>query len=80
MTEDEPLIAMELAQTIDEAGGTAFGAAAILAARKIPFLFCTADSGGRGQFAQWPDAPIVAKPHNPRVILDALSQLLQSRS
>ena len=113
VAEDEPLIAMELAQTIKEAGGTvvasarthqealrfaeqaqcdaalldvrlrdgtAFGAAAILAARGIPFLFCTAVSDDRGQFALWPDAPIVAKPHNPRVILDALSRLLHSRS
>ena len=55
VAEDEPLIAMELAQT-------------------------TADSDGHGQFALWPDAPIVAKPHNPGVILDALSRLLQSRS
>ena len=54
--------------------------ARILAARGIPFLFCTADSGERGQFALWPDAPIVAKPHNPSVILDALSRLLQSRN
>ena len=113
VAEDEPLIAMELAQTIEEAGGTlvasarthlealrfaeeaecdvalldvrlrdgsAFEAAAILAARGIPFLFCTADSGDRSQFAPWPDAPIVAKPHHACVILDALSRLLPSRS
>ncbi len=108
VVEDEPLIAMELAQTIEEAGGivvasvrsqhealdraeqgdfhaalldvrlpdgTAFDVAARLAARGIPFVFCTADNEGRAKFSDWPDAPVVTKPHSPEIIVDALSRL-----
>jgi len=59
--------------------GTTFEAAAKLTARGIPFLFCTADNEDRGQFAHWPDAPIITKPHQTSVLVDALSRLLQSR-
>jgi len=112
VAEDEPLIVMELAQMISEAGGivagsartpqealafaqhedfdvalldvrlrdgTIFEAAAKLTARGIPFLFCTADNEDRGQFAQWPDAPVISKPHQTGVLVNTLSRLLQSR-
>lgn len=85
VVEDEALIAMELAQMIEEAGGivaasvrsrhealnlaehaefhaavldvrlpdgTAFDVASRLAAKGIPFLFCTADSEYRTQFSE----------------------------
>jgi CheY-like chemotaxis protein len=113
VVEDEPLIAMELAQTIEEAGGivaasarsqqealsraehgdfhaalldvrlpdgTAFDVAARLAARGIPFVFCTADNEGRAKYSDWPDVPVITKPHSPEVIVSALSRLLQTRS
>lgn len=113
VVEDEALIAMELAQSIEEAGGivaasvrsrhealtlveyadfhaavldvrlpdgTAFDVASRLAARGIPFLFCTADSQDRARFSDWPEVPVVTKPHRPEVIVNALSRLLQSRS
>ena len=112
VAEDEPLIAMELAQTIEEAGGiiaatvrsqhealilaeqtdfdaalldvrlrdgTTFDVATKLAARGIPFLFCTADNEDRGQFNLWPDVPVIAKPHTPSVIVETLSRLLRNR-
>ncbi len=59
--------------------GTTFEAAAKLAARGIPFLFCTADNEEPSQFVQWPDAPIISKPHTPSIVVDTLSLLLQSR-
>ncbi|MGQ0485326.1 MAG: response regulator [Hyphomicrobiales bacterium] len=113
VVEDEPLIAMELTQTIEEAGGivvasarsqhealdhaehgdfhaalldvrlpdgSAFEVAARLAARGIPFLFCTADSAGHAKFAGWPDVPVITKPHSPETIVTALSGLLKIRS
>jgi CheY-like chemotaxis protein len=112
VVENEPLIAMEMVQTIEEAGGivaaavrsqhealtlaehadvhaalldvrlpdgTAFGVASRLAARGIPFLFCTADSEDRAQFSDWPEVPVIIKPHGPEVIINALSRLLQNR-
>jgi len=113
VVENEPVIAMEMAQTIEEAGGivaasvrsrhealtlaghsdidaalldvrlddgTAFDIASRLAARGIPFLFCTADSEDLAHFSDWPEVPVIIKPHRPEVIIDALSQLLQSRT
>ncbi len=113
VVENEPLIAMEMVQTIEEAGGivaasvrsqhealtlaeyadvhaalldvrlsdgTAFDVASRLAARGIPFLFCTADSEDRARFSDWPEVPVVIRPHRPEVIINALSQLLRGRS
>ena len=112
VAEDEPLIAMELTQTIEEAGGvvagsvrsrqealalaeeadvdaalldvrlrdgTTFEVATKLAARGIPFLFCTADNEDRGQFTVWPGVPVIAKPAKPGVIVNTLSRLLQTQ-
>ena len=112
VAEDEPLIAMELGQTIVDAGGvvaasarsqlealahaehgeidaavldirlrdgSTFAVAALLAGRGIPFLFCTADTGDRTQFAAWPGVPVVAKPHVPAVIIDTLVRLIQNQ-
>jgi CheY-like chemotaxis protein len=59
--------------------GTTFDVAAKLAARGIPFLFCTADNEDRGQFHAWPDVPIIAKPHQAGLVVDTLSRLLHSR-
>lgn len=59
--------------------GTTFDVATKLAARGIPFLFCTADNEDRGQFTLWPNVPIIAKPHLSGVIVDTLSLLLQNR-
>ncbi len=58
--------------------GTTFAAALKLSARGIPFFFCTADNEDRSQFAQWPDVPVVSKPHQPAVVVETLSRLLQS--
>ena len=60
--------------------GTAFDVASRLAAKGIPFLFCTADSEDRTQFSEWPNVPVIAKPHRPEAIINALCQLLQGRS
>lgn len=112
VVEDEPLIALELMQTIEDAGGiiagsprsrrdaldladrgdvhvalldvrlsdgTSFEVADRLTARGIPFLFCTADGEDRSQFSAWPGVPVIAKPHRPEVMLDALSSLLLNR-
>lgn len=111
IVEDEPLIALELTQTIEDAGGivaatarsksvaleladradmhaalldvrlsdgTSFEVAERLAARGIPFMFCTADGEDRGQFSRWPGVPVIGKPHRPEVVLGALSGLLSS--
>ncbi|MDO9460990.1 MAG: response regulator [Alphaproteobacteria bacterium] len=112
VVEDEPLIAMELALTIEEAGGvvagsvrslteaieaarttdfdvalldvrmrdgTTFSVAKILSVRKIPFLFCTGDSEQRDEFRDWPDVPLVSKPHKPENVIAVLSKLLANR-
>lgn len=112
VVEDEPLIAMELAQIISDASGTpsvvgsrtdatnligksefdaalldvrlrdgtTFEIAALLFDKKIPFLFCTGDSGNRDEFRDWPDVPLITKPHSPAIIITHLVKLLAVQS
>ena len=56
--------------------GNCFPVAALLAERKIPFLFCTGDNIDTHQFAAWPDVPVIAKPYGEEMMIRGLLQLL----
>lgn len=57
-------------------GESVYPAAAILANRGIPFIFCSGYTGAVRVPPQFADAPRVAKPYTSRVIADALAELL----
>ncbi|MFG1345741.1 response regulator [Xanthobacter autotrophicus DSM 431] len=57
-------------------GEPVYPAAAILADRGIPFLFCSGYTGTVRAPRQFTDVPRVAKPYTSRVIADALAELL----
>jgi len=59
-------------------GGTSFPIAAAIAARGIPFLFCSG-YGRLGIPEAWGDKPCVAKPFSAQQLEDALSTLNASR-
>ena len=108
VVEDEPLIAYEIALTLEEAGARVIGpvgslekaletigrtsphaavldvrlgrddvgpAAAVLAARGIPFVFHTGHADA-GLLADWPGRPIIRKPAPPGMILVEVLKLL----
>jgi CheY-like chemotaxis protein len=109
IVEDEPLIALDLAQLVMDAGGVVTGTARLkkeaasliksagfdvalldvrlpdgdsfsvarkLAEKGIPFVFCTGDNVEAAQFSQWPDAPVVAKPHDGAAIISSIARVL----
>lgn len=57
-------------------GEPVYPAAAILADRGIPFLFCSGYTGTVRAPRPFVDVPRVAKPYTSRVIADALAELL----
>lgn len=61
---------------VNLADGNCFPVAALLAERKIPFLFCTGDNIDTHQFAAWPDVPVIAKPYGEEMMIRGLLQLL----
>lgn len=63
---------------VNLAGEPVYPAAAILAERGIPFIFCSGYTGSVRMPGEFADAPRVAKPYTSRVIADALAELLGS--
>ncbi len=62
---------------VNLAGEAVYPAAAILAERGIPFLFCSGYTGGAGRMpAAFTDVPRVAKPYTSKAIAEALGDLL----
>ncbi|NMN57532.1 CheY-like chemotaxis protein [Xanthobacter sp. SG618] len=61
---------------VNLAGEPVYPAAAILAERGIPFIFCSGYTGSVRMPAEFADAPRVAKPYTSRVIADALADLI----
>ncbi|MFG1301083.1 response regulator [Xanthobacter sp. V3C-3] len=61
---------------VNLAGETVYPAAAILAERGIPFIFCSGYTGSVRMPPEFAGAPRVAKPYTSRVIADALEELL----
>ncbi|WP_081762498.1 response regulator [Xanthobacter sp. 126] len=63
---------------VNLAGEPVYPAAAVLAERGIPFIFCSGYTGSVRMPAEFVDAPRVAKPYTSRVIADALADLIGS--
>ncbi|QRG08569.1 response regulator [Xanthobacter dioxanivorans] len=57
-------------------GEPVYPAAAILAGRGIPFIFCSGYTGAVRVPREFADAPRVGKPYTSQVIADALADLL----
>ena len=60
---------------VNLAGEPVYPAAAVLAERGIPFIFCSGYTGSVRMPAEFADAPRVAKPYTSRVIAEALAGL-----
>jgi DNA-binding NtrC family response regulator len=54
--------------------------AAILASRRIPFAFHTADADCGGLLAAWPEAQILTKPSASALIIQTMAKLVTTRS
>jgi len=61
---------------VNLAGEAVYPAAAILAERGIPFIFCSGYTGSGRMPPEFAGTPRVAKPYTSRVIADALAELL----
>lgn len=61
---------------VNLAGEAVYPAAAILAERGIPFIFCSGYTGSARMPPEFAGAPRVAKPYTSRIIADALAELL----
>ncbi|WP_296585284.1 response regulator [Xanthobacter sp.] len=61
---------------VNLAGEPVYPAAAILAERGIPFIFCSGYTGSVRMPAEFSDAPRVAKPYTSRIIANALADLI----
>lgn len=61
---------------VNLAGEAVYPAAAILAERGIPFLFCSGYTGAGRIPAAFTDVPRVAKPYTSKAIAEALADLL----
>lgn len=61
---------------VNLAGEPVYPAAAILADRGIPFIFCSGYTGSVRVPQEFADVPRVAKPYTSRAIADALAELL----
>lgn len=57
-------------------GEAVYPAAAILADRGIPFIFCSGYTGSVRMPPEFADVPRVAKPYTSRLIADTLAELL----
>ena len=55
-------------------------AARLLAARGIPFVFCTGHCGAGTLPAEWSDRPVLTKPVSPDRVLCTLGSLLASKT
>lgn len=65
---------------VNLAGEAVYPAAAILAERGIPFIFCSGYTGNVRMPPEFAGTPRVAKPYTSRVIADALEELLSGGS
>lgn len=61
-------------------GEPVYPAAAVLAERGIPFIFCSGYTGSVRVPREFADAPRVAKPYTSRIMADTLADLLSGPS
>jgi DNA-binding NtrC family response regulator len=62
---------------IGSRGGNSLAVAAVLTHQRVPFVFLTAMSAEDGATAQFPKAPVVEKPYQAPMLLDAIARALK---
>jgi CheY-like chemotaxis protein len=84
---DDALKAIEAVQTFDLAvldyrlvgSASSLDVADALVKAGTPFVFLTG-MGGDGQLKKYPNAPVVEKPYDPKLLLDAIVRALRNRA